>query len=65
MLNLPASTAFYRRIPKQKFYEELPLTPALRRVFVEQINAIWWRKQDRARHRQPGARPHRDRAGSV
>lgn len=45
MLNLPASTAFNRRIPKQKFYEELPLTPALRRVFVEQICAIWWRNK--------------------
>lgn len=45
MLNLPASAAFKRRIPKQKFYEELPLTPALRRVFVGQINAIWWRSK--------------------
>lgn len=45
MLNLPASTAFNRRIPKQKFYEELPLTPAMRRVFVGQINAIWWRSK--------------------
>lgn len=45
MLNLPASTAFDRRIPKQKFYEELPLTPAMRRVFVEQIHAIWWRSK--------------------
>lgn len=45
MLNLPASAAFNRRIPKQKFYEELPLTPAMRRVFVGQINAIWWRSK--------------------
>ena len=45
MLKLPASTAFNRRIPKQKFYEELSLTPALRRVFVEQIHAIWWRNK--------------------
>ena len=45
MLKLPASTAFNRRIPKQKFYEELPLTPALRRAFVEQIHAIWWRNK--------------------
>lgn len=45
MLNLPASTTFNRRIPKQKFYEELPLTPAMRRVFVEQIHAIWWRSK--------------------
>lgn len=45
MLNLPASAAFNRRIPKQKFYEELPLPPALRRVFVGQINAIWWRSK--------------------
>lgn len=45
MLNLPASAAFNRRIPKQKFYEELSFTPALRRVFVGQINAIWWRSK--------------------
>ena len=42
---MPASTAFDRRIPKQKFYKELPLTPAMRRVFVGQINAIWWRSK--------------------
>lgn len=38
----PSSTAFGRRIPKNKFYENLPVTPALKRVFVEQINQIIW-----------------------
>ena len=43
MLNLPAATEFNRRIPKQKFYENLPVTPAIKRVFVEQIRTVWWR----------------------
>ena len=42
MLDLPKSTEFNRRIPKGKFYENLSVTPALRRVFVEQIKAIRW-----------------------
>ena len=33
----PASTEFGKRIPKQKFYENLDVSPALRRVFVDQI----------------------------
>lgn len=45
MLDLPKSTEFNRRIPKTKFYENLPVTPALRRVFVEQIKAIRWRNK--------------------
>ena len=45
MLNLPAATEFNRRIPKQKFYENLPVTPAIKRVFVEQIRTIWWRNK--------------------
>lgn len=45
MLHLPASTEFNRRIPKQKFYENLSVTPTLRRVFVEQIKMIWWRNK--------------------
>lgn len=43
MLGLPKSTEFNRRIPKQKFYENLTVSPKLRRVFVEQIRVIWWR----------------------
>ena len=37
MLGFPASTEFGKRIPKQKFYENLDVSPALRRVFVDQI----------------------------
>ena len=42
MLNLPASAAFERRIPKQKFYANLTVTPELRRCFTEQIESITW-----------------------
>ena len=45
MLNLPAATEFNRRIPKHKFYENLPVTPAIKRVFSEQIRTIWWRNK--------------------
>lgn len=42
MLNLPKSTEFNKRIPKEKFYENLDISPALRKCFVEQIKAIYW-----------------------
>lgn len=42
---LPKTTEFNRRIPKQKFYENLSVTPALKRAFVEQIKTIWWRNK--------------------
>lgn len=45
MLGLSKSTEFNRRIPKQKFYENLTVSPALKRVFVEQIKVIWWRNK--------------------
>lgn len=45
MLSLPATTEFNRRIPKQKFYENLSVSPAIKRVFVEQIRAIVWRNK--------------------
>ncbi len=45
MIGLPQSTEFNRRIPKQKFYENLAIPPALKRVFVEQIRVIWWRNK--------------------
>ena len=43
MLGFPASTEFGKRIPKQKFYENLEVSPALRRVFVDQIRLVYWR----------------------
>ena len=42
MLELPKSTEVNRRIPKQKFYENLTISPTLKRVFVEHIKVIWW-----------------------
>lgn len=45
MIGLPKSTEFNKRIPKQKFYENLPVTPAIKKVFVEQIRIIYWRNK--------------------
>jgi hypothetical protein len=45
MLELPPGTAFNRRIPKQKFYENLSVSAELKRLFVEQINVIYWRNK--------------------
>ena len=45
MLDLPKSTEFNKRIPKQKFYEKIDVSPALKRVFVEQIKIIYWRNK--------------------
>lgn len=42
MLNLPEKTEVNKRIPKQKFYENLGVTAGLKRVFVEQIRAVAW-----------------------
>lgn len=38
----PVTTEFNRKIPKQKFYENISITSALKRVFVEHINGIFW-----------------------
>ena len=45
MLGLPKSTEFNKRIPKQKFYENLPVTPAIKTAFTEQIKIIYWRNK--------------------
>lgn len=42
MLGLPHSTEYGKRIPKQKFYDNLSISQELRRVFVEQIATIYW-----------------------
>ena len=43
--NLPESTTFNRRVPKQKFYENCTVSAALKRSFVDEITAIWWRNK--------------------
>ena len=45
MLGLPERTEFNKRIPKQKFYEKMDVSPALKRVFVDQIRIIYWRNK--------------------
>lgn len=45
MIGLPKTTEFNKRIPKQKFYENIDVSPALRKVFVEQINTIYWKNK--------------------
>ena len=45
MLGFPVSTEFNKRIPKQKFYENLDISPTLRRVFVDQIRLVYWRNK--------------------
>lgn len=45
MINLPRSTEFNKRIPKQKFYEKLNVTPALKRSFIDQIKTVIWRNK--------------------
>lgn len=45
MFGFPASTEFGKRIPKKKFYENIDITPTLKRVFVEQIRLIYWRNK--------------------
>lgn len=45
MIGLSESTEFNRRIPKQKFYENLTVSPTLKRVFLDQIKVIYWRNK--------------------
>lgn len=45
MLGLPKTTEFNKRIPKQKFYENLEISPALKKVFVDQVKTIYWRNK--------------------
>ena len=45
VVGFPQATEFNKRIPKQKLYENLDVSPALRRVFVDQIRLIYWRNK--------------------
>lgn len=42
MFGLPKSTEFNKRIPKQKFYENLTISPAIKRHFIDEIKTIRW-----------------------
>ena len=45
MFGFPDSTEFNKRIPKQKFYENIEVSSSLHRVFVEQIKIVYWRNK--------------------
>ena len=45
MLDFPRTTEFNKRIPKQKFYENLTISPVLRRVFIDQIRMVYWKNK--------------------
>lgn len=45
MVSLPKSTEFNKRIPKQKFYENLDISPELKRVFIDDIKVIYWKNK--------------------
>ena len=45
MLSLPRTTELNRRIPKNKFYEKLPVSPETKRLFIDQIKNVIWRNK--------------------
>ncbi len=45
MFGFPGGTEYNKKIPKQKFYENINISPSLKKCFVEQINAIYWRNK--------------------
>ncbi len=45
MFDLPKSTLFDRRIPKQKFYDNLSVTAELKKKFIDEITLIIWRNK--------------------
>ena len=45
MFGFPISTEFNKRIPKQKFYENIEASPSVKRIFAEQIKTIYWRNK--------------------
>ena len=45
MIGLPKTTEFNKRIPKKKFYENMDISPSLKKVFVEQVKNIYWRNK--------------------
>ena len=45
MLGLPKTTDFNKRIHKEKFYENLNVTPTVKKCFVDQIKVIYWRNK--------------------
>ena len=45
MFNLPQTTEFNKRVPKQKSYEHLPANAKIKSLFAAQIKTIYWRNK--------------------
>lgn len=45
MFGFPVATEFNKRIPKQKFYENINVSPILKSMFVNQIQHVYWRNK--------------------
>ena len=43
MINFPSKAAVNAKVPKKSFYENLTVSTANKRIFIDQISAIWWR----------------------
>ena len=43
MLRFPTKSQVNIKVPKKSFYENLTVSAANKRIFVDQISAIWWR----------------------
>ena len=41
-MKFPDSTYFNRKLPKQRFYENLTVSAATKKSFVDQIKSIYW-----------------------
>lgn len=41
-MKFPESTKLHKRIPKQRFYENLSISNSLKRCIIEQISAVYW-----------------------
>ena len=44
-MQFPKTTEFNKRIPKEKFYENINVTPSLKKSFIDQIKVIFWRNK--------------------
>lgn len=45
MFGFPKTTDFGKKIPKQKFYENMDISPALKKAFVERVKGIYWQNK--------------------
>ena len=41
----PKTTELNKRIPKEKSYENLNITPTVKKSFVDQIKVVYWRNK--------------------